>query len=347
MFTHHLKCAFVCGTIGFLLAISGIPVYGSNTATPYIENTIAFITTANLRLRSAPTTESESIRTVQKGQAVQVTDTRDGEWFAVSHNGTNGYMLAEFLLATDPAHIDEPQGMPVIPESDLSPDLPVINEADAEGTEKTEAVTVFKTAANLRLRTSPTTESSIIKTVSHGRLVTVADTRDGEWFAVSYNGASGYMLAEFLFEADGMQVAQAVGSIEMPEWHAIKDTAIRTGMPLQITDVRTGIVYRVSSFSNGSHADVEPITQEDTAAMLRAFGGSWSWTPRPVWVTVGGRTFAASISGMPHGGGINPNNGMNGQICLHFLGSRTHNGNRSHENDHQNAVREAFRAASS
>jgi len=51
------------------------------------------------------------------------------------------------------------------------------------------------------------------------------------------------------------------------------------------------------------------------------------------------------MSGMPHGGFNSLNNGLTGHFCLHFYGSRTHNGNRSHERDHQNRVQEAFRAA--
>jgi hypothetical protein len=48
---------------------------------------------------------------------------------------------------------------------------------------------------------------------------------------------------------------------------------------------------------------------------------------------------------MPHGGGVNEENNMDGQICIHFPGSKTHNGNRSHERDHQSCVQEAFDTA--
>jgi len=128
------------------------------------------------------------------------------------------------------------------------------------------------------------------------------------------------------------------------QWWEARNTIIRTGVDLHITDVRTGITFWVRSFSNGNHADVEPITQEDTEALRRAYGGRWSWDTRPIWVAVDGRIFAASINGMPHGGSTNNNNGMNGHICIHFLNSRTHNGTRSHERDHQNSVQEAYRA---
>ena len=53
-----------------------------------------------------------------------------------------------------------------------------------------------------------------------------------------------------------------------------------------------------------------------------------------------GVTLAASINGMPHGGGSIADNNFEGHICIHFLNSRTH-GTDNVDPDHQNAVGEA------
>jgi len=218
---------------------------------------------------------------------------------------------------------------------------------------------IFITTAALNLRPTPSTSGERIVLVPIGRSVEVTDFRDGEWYAVIYNGQAGYMFAEFLTEFNAIpaiataessvgnvaDVAQISGRVEMIEW-SVLTSIIPQNTPITVIDVRTRLTYRVNSFSHGSHADVFPVTPEDTATMLRAFGGSWTWTPRPKIVVVGDRMFAASMSGMPHGGGGNRGNNMNGHVCIHFLGSRTHNGNRSHEQDHQDAVREAFNTAS-
>ena len=212
----------------------------------------------------------------------------------------------------------------------------------------------FRTTANLRLRTGPSLYHDIIRTVPRGSIVRIYDQRDGIWFAVSQDGTRGYMYAEFLAPAPtdiaavSMETPQEptvnTYGVERVYWSEARNNIIRTGVPLHITDVRTGITFWLESFSNGSHADVVPRTRDDTDALRRAFGGRWSWEPRPILVTVDNRTFAASISGMPHGSFNRFDNGMVGHICMHFPGSRTHNGNRSHERDHQNAVQEAFRA---
>jgi len=205
---------------------------------------------------------------------------------------------------------------------------------------------LFRTTARLNLRTGPGTHYDRTLTSHIGQLVYVTDLRCGEWFAVEINGMAGYMYSEFLVEVVDIDVviAEINGDVERLHWSYARQLTT-PGTPLTIIDVRTGITWQVASFSNGNHSDVEPITAADTEAMRRAFGGRWCWTPRPVHVIVGDRILAASINGMPHAGSTNHNNNMNGHVCLHFYGSSTHNGNRRHTQDHQNAVNEAFRAS--
>ena len=69
-------------------------------------------------------------------------------------------------------------------------------------------------------------------------------------------------------------------------------------------------------------------TAADTAAMLKAYGGSWSWNRRAVFVTIDGVNYAASINGMPHGTGNSiTDNNFDGHHCIHFTNSRTHGSN--------------------
>jgi peptidoglycan hydrolase-like protein with peptidoglycan-binding domain len=141
-----------------------------------------------------------------------------------------------------------------------------------------------------------------------------------------------------------VSVKPAANGVELLDWSLVK-TIFKVGLTASVYDVRSGLTYKVKSFSNGNHADVEPITADDTAIMLKTYGGVWKWDPRPVWVTVNGRTIAGSINGMPHGGDTNPYNNMAGQICIHFRGSTTHNGNLAFAQDHQDAVTEAWNLA--
>ena len=229
--------------------------------------------------------------------------------------------------------------------NDLSHTTAIYEEYIPYYDEEPEMPLIFRTTANLNLRSGPGTQYTRLTTINNGRLVYVTDLRDGEWFAVEVNGQVGYMFSEFLVEVvDAATIAAEInGYVERLHWSEARQI-VTIGTTLTVIDVRTGITWQMASFSNGNHADVEPLTAADTAAMLQAWGGRWCWQPRPIHVIVGDRILAASLNGMPHAGSTRSGNNMNGHVCMHFYGSRTHNGNRSHERDHQNAVNEAFNA---
>ena len=141
------------------------------------------------------------------------------------------------------------------------------------------------------------------------------------------------------------------------------DKIFSNGTIATVTDVATGLQYRVKRITGHRHADVETLTAEDTAVMLRTYGGSWSWQRRAVIVNVNGVEMAASVAGMPHAGrddmpygavvdnrsggfgrGVNldkiKNNNMSGVVCIHFYQSRTHGSNRV-DPAHQEMIRRA------
>ncbi|MFK7693521.1 hypothetical protein [Paenibacillus sp. HJGM_3] len=93
----------------------------------------------------------------------------------------------------------------------------------------------------------------------------------------------------------------------------------------QVTDLETGLSFRVQRRAGSQHADVQPMTKADTAIMKRIYGGQWSWKRRAILVvTDEGDRLAASMHGMPHGGDGIPGNNFSGHFCIHFRGSTTH-----------------------
>lgn len=106
------------------------------------------------------------------------------------------------------------------------------------------------------------------------------------------------------------------------------------GANYKIYDVKTGIVWWAHRWSGAYHADIEPLTAADTARLCKIYGVSDAqqiadknmWERRPSLVTIGTRTFACSLDGMPHNpdGDTIPDNNMTGQICLHFTNSKGH-----------------------
>ena len=141
--------------------------------------------------------------------------------------------------------------------------------------------------------------------------------------------------------------------IEKVTW-TVANKAWPRGSVATITDVKTGLSFAAKRYAGGSHADVEPLTAADTAIMCRIYGVETSqdiaeqnlYQRRPLWVTISGRTLAASMYGVPHnpGGDTLPDNDYTGQFCVHFVDSRKHNTNEV-DKDHQAAINYAYNNA--
>lgn len=105
--------------------------------------------------------------------------------------------------------------------------------------------------------------------------------------------------------------------------------AFPVGSRATITDWQSGRTLGVVRWGGRLHADVEPATAADAVTLRAIYGGGWSWARRPVLVTLpDGVRVAASMNGMPHGGGRIGANAFPGHFCLHFLGSRVHRSGR-------------------
>lgn len=149
-------------------------------------------------------------------------------------------------------------------------------------------------------------------------------------------------------------------------WFNGAENIFAVGTEAVVTDVDTGISFRVERTGGSNHSDTETLSKEDTAVLKKIYGGEWSWKRRAVIVTVGKQKIAASMTGMPHAGredkparevvsdrsegygtGINydsiKGNGMSGHFDIHFLGSRTHGTNRIDE-QHQAMVEKAAKS---
>lgn len=136
-------------------------------------------------------------------------------------------------------------------------------------------------------------------------------------------------VAEIRTKHYGEYIPWLQADLEMPKYSSFA-----------IVDLETGLRFQGQRRAGSQHADVQPLTKEDTNIMKTIYQGSWSWNRRAVLVKVNGRTFAASMHGMPHGGDGIPGNGFNGHFCIHFLGSVTH-GSRSLDLMHQAMVHKA------
>jgi len=334
-----------------------------------------FVTTDHVRLRSGPSTDDSVISVVNPGTSVEVLEHDPAGWSMVKISGTAGYIKSEFLkfpigntpaifrttdgvnfrssptndiktniirgivhgtsvevLAHDPAgwsnvRIGDTTGY--IRSDFLTRDITV--SAAAAPAASTQPSMTLWTSGGVNLRSGPSTDHSVLKLLNGGTAVSVLEQNSSGWSKVNANGTIGWIASEFLRSSNGR--------VEYLEWSEARNI-VRTGVPIRVYDIKSGLSYTIQCFSKSGHADVEPLTAADTETILRSRNGVWAWTPRPVLVTLGDRTVAAALNGMPHAGSTISGNGMDGHLCLHFGGTVTNN--KSYQQDLRNAVTEAY-----
>ena len=108
------------------------------------------------------------------------------------------------------------------------------------------------------------------------------------------------------------------GQVQYANWYDKVKSVAKKYPYATVYDLATGISWQVHIFSLGAHADYEPVTANDTAKLLKVFGGN-TWNPRAVWVKFSdGSVYIGSTHSMPHDTQHNKDNNFNGHSCLHF-----------------------------
>lgn len=166
------------------------------------------------------------------------------------------------------------------------------------------------------------------------------------------------MLSQIINEA-GINTANIKGSVD---WFSQVQNIFYRGCDAVVTDIDTGKSFKMRRTFGTNHADVEPLTVEDTN-IIKSIWNGFSWERRAVIVKIGENYIAGSMTAFPHAGVDNmpavqvvnnrsggygrgqnldavKNNGINGHMDIHFLNSKTH-GSNVVQSSHQNMVKKA------
>ena len=110
----------------------------------------------------------------------------------------------------------------------------------------------------------------------------------------------------------------SAGKVQYANWYTTVKSVTKRYPYATVYDFATGISWQIHIFSVGAHADYEPVTANDTAKLVRAFGGN-TWTPKAVWVVFSdGSVYIGSTHSMPHEVQHTTDNNFAGHSCLHF-----------------------------
>lgn len=255
-----------------------------------------------------------------------------GNWAYIGVQGYRGYVRKDALTAEKPKS-DSENG-----------------NGDGSGIIVTKGEHAYVSVDGAKVYKTYSTSSKMLGALPLNTRLDV-DAVGGDWACVRLNGNRGFMKLEDLSEkkvegggsaSDDSQSGTAVKGTakSMDWWSSGIQTIFARGVTATITDVATGISWREVRKGGSGHADCQPLTAADTAAMKSACG-QWSWARRAIFVTIDGVNYAASMNCMPHGSGSISDNNYNGHHCIHFTNSKTHSNDQVCP-QHQAAIQKAL-----
>ena len=329
----------------------------------------------NVIVRKAPSMTSASVTRISQmrtfvqlmGGPFQDQDGQSYTWYEIEYAMLSGYVRSDMLHIVTNEEWEEmvsPAAEEPLPEEPVMPGEPLAPYASVEA-DKGDYVTYTTLRlgsvgeAVTRLQQALFEQGYLSEDDVTGEYTTAtvqAVTTFQQDNKLTADGIAGQMTQSSLFGTKSYD--GKLYPVEKSNWYTGSIQHVWTrGTIAVITDVYTGLAFRARRLGGGYHADVEPLTSADTAVMCRIYGVSTSeeilsnkhWQRRPLWVTVGGRTYAASMYGVPHNypdGDSIPDNDFSGQFCVHFVNSRVH---RTGEIDayHQQAIQYAYSHAPS
>lgn len=303
-----------------LVKISALSVKKPAQSADTVKSITAYVSVEGAKAYKSNSTSSKTLCSLSINDTVTVTAVSGG-WARVEKNGYTGYMKTA-QLSTE--KVDE-----------------II----------VETFTAYAKADGTKVYDDWNGDGDVIKKLNVNAEVTVV-AYNSTWARVKIDGQVAFMYCSALSRekintspTNGSSTTPATGTaIKADWWTSGISSKFSVGTIVTVTDVETGIAWREKRTGGTNHADCQPLTAADTAAMLKAYGGSWSWNRRAVFVTIDGVNYAASINGMPHGSGNSiPDNNFDGHHCIHFTNSRTHGTNKVCSL-HQNAIKKALKA---
>ncbi len=135
----------------------------------------------SVRMRMGPSTDFAAIGTLSKGTSVKISG-ETGSWYEISANGKYGYMSKDYIK--------------------------VVSTASTDTVEKMDKIGIV-TGNGVRMRSGAGTSYSTIGYYDKGIHVKVTG-KTGSWYAVSYNGLSGYMSTDYVKLSTGNTVANQI-----------------------------------------------------------------------------------------------------------------------------------------
>lgn len=151
--------------------------------TSYDEAKSGSVSGNDVRMRMGPSTDFAAVGSFAKGTSVKISG-ETGDWYEICVNGEYGYMSKDYVKVSQAA------------------------EPSTDKLEKMDKIGIV-TGNGVRMRSGAGTSYSTIGYYNQGIQVSVTG-KTGDWYAVSYNGLSGYMSADYVRLSSSNAVADQI-----------------------------------------------------------------------------------------------------------------------------------------
>ncbi|WP_195782441.1 SH3 domain-containing protein [Priestia megaterium] len=197
--------------------------------------TKTYVTTANLNIRSGPSTSNAIVATVKQGTQLTAAGEPANGWLKVSYQGKTGYVSTQY--------VKESTGS-----SETAP-----------------ASSVYVATANLNVRTAPSTAGAVMATIKAGTQLDVTAKAANGWLKITYQGKAGYVSGQYVRALAGMKVVSNPESIQV---------VINKQNKLPENYVPKDLVYTTIPFTFKEQTEKKKMRSEAAAAIAQLFAGA-------------------------------------------------------------------------
>ncbi len=155
------------------------------------EQPVILVTTDRVNLRSDSSQDGEVLSTLDPGTEVAMVSDVGNGWYSVAYNGTNGYIIGEYLKKKDGQT------------TDAQTEAPADNAQEEEETTQTttdgsSGTVTLQNHDVVTIRSSASSDSDKVGTAYTGDKIKVLSNESNGWSKVEFGGKTGYIRTDLL-----------------------------------------------------------------------------------------------------------------------------------------------------
>lgn len=183
----------------------------------------------NLRIRKSPSTSSDVVGYLTNGEVFNI-DGKEGSWYKINANGKVGYIHGDYVKEVSGNSNSNNSGSNSSLDTSLS---------GKKGT-------VVNVSTSLRVRQSPSTNSSVVGSLRGGQTFEIKG-KSGSWYYINANGTTGYIHGDYVQVGENSSNNGGQSS----ENNSGMDTSL-AGKTGKVVNVSTSLRIRQSPSTNSS-----------------------------------------------------------------------------------------------